>query len=68
MTTCFNIYRTWAHTYINTIYINWQIMKKQKIDYFRTDLQGTIVIGTDGNRYYTATEKNMYTATEKNNT
>ena len=35
-----------------------QIMKKQKIDYFRTDLQGTIIIGTDGNRYYTATEKN----------
>ena len=35
-----------------------QIMKKQKINYFRTDFQGTIVIGTDGEKYYTATEKN----------
>ena len=35
-----------------------QIMKKLKINTFRTDFQGNIVIGTDGNKYYTATSKN----------
>ena len=34
-----------------------QLMKKLNINIFRTDLQGTIVIGTDGTRFYTASEK-----------
>ena len=35
-----------------------QIMKKADVYVFRTDLEGTVVIGTDGKEYYTATEKN----------
>ena len=34
-----------------------QIMKKQKVTCFRTDKSGTVVIGTDGSRYFIATEK-----------
>lgn len=32
------------------------IMNKYDIKYFRTDYQGTIVIGTDGDKYFTATQ------------
>ena len=32
------------------------IMNKYDIKYFRTDTQGTIVIGTDGEKYFTATQ------------
>ena len=33
------------------------IMNKYDIKYFRTDYEGTIVIGTDGEKYYTATQE-----------
>ena len=36
-----------------------QIIKRFNISSFRTDLQGSIVIGTDGSRYFTATAKNQ---------
>ncbi len=32
------------------------IMNKYDIKYFRTDYQGTVVIGTDGDKYFTATQ------------
>lgn len=32
------------------------IMNKYDIKYFRTDYQGTVVIGTDGEKYFTATQ------------
>lgn len=32
------------------------IMNKYDIKYFRTDSQGTVVIGTDGEKYFTATQ------------
>lgn len=34
------------------------IMKKYDIKYFRTDYDGTVVIGTDGNKYFTAVQNN----------
>ena len=34
-----------------------QIMKKQKINCYRTDESGTVVIGTNGNQYSISTEK-----------
>ncbi|MBE6817609.1 MAG: MBL fold metallo-hydrolase [Ruminococcaceae bacterium] len=34
-----------------------EIMKKQIIEYYRTDENGTVVIGTDGSKYIIATEK-----------
>lgn len=34
-----------------------QIMKKQKVSCYRTDERGSIIIGTDGARYYFATER-----------
>ncbi|MBR0414377.1 MAG: MBL fold metallo-hydrolase [Clostridia bacterium] len=33
------------------------IMKKQKIEYYRTDESGTVVIGSDGSHYVIATQK-----------
>lgn len=33
------------------------LMQKYNLQYFRTDRQGTVVIGTDGSTYYTACEK-----------